>query len=137
MKPTDAAYLAGFIDGEGSIYAQQHGNGAYTIVLRITNTEQDVLEWAARMLGGKVYAHPAGKAHWKSGYQLWVGQKPLARVLPDVLPYMKVKHRQAKLMLKLAALPTHTGGRGGPSTSTPTRERICLQIKALNRRGQR
>lgn len=136
MKTTDAAYLAGLIDGEGSIHRARHGNGAVTVNLRIVNCDQGVLKWAAKMLDGKLYVHPASKAHWKSGWQVWVGQNALERVLQEILPFMKIKRRQAELALELAALPVHTGGRGHPSKTTPARERICQQITDLNRRGQ-
>jgi hypothetical protein len=50
LAPADAAYIAGFIDGEGSIMVLNHRGSAHVRV-SVANTYADVLSWLANVTG--------------------------------------------------------------------------------------
>ncbi|MGH8618677.1 MAG: LAGLIDADG family homing endonuclease, partial [Burkholderiales bacterium] len=56
LSPTDAAYLAGLIDGEGTIgLTRRHRNDQRQVVVSISNTERPLLEWVLLTVGaGKI-----------------------------------------------------------------------------------
>ena len=85
MTPTDAAWLAGLVEGEGCIDAPR-GNAR----VRVKMTDPDVVLRAASLMGAKVYADDWGaRTH---GYRpQWVAQITGPRavdVLTAVLPYL-------------------------------------------------
>ncbi|MET0015212.1 MAG: LAGLIDADG family homing endonuclease [Sedimenticola sp.] len=47
LSPTDAAYIAGLIDGEGTIsLTHRHKNERRQLVISISNTELELLDYA-------------------------------------------------------------------------------------------
>jgi hypothetical protein len=95
VSQTDWAYLAGLIDGEGSIYATKEG-----IVLSVTMTSQPVIAWLGLHFRGKVYAsrrNPPRRDVWS--WRLMRGTDLLA-VLEHARPFMRVRGQQADLALE-------------------------------------
>jgi hypothetical protein len=56
LTPEDAAYLAGLIDGEGTItLTRRHSNERRQLVLSISSTERALVEWSLTSIGvGKI-----------------------------------------------------------------------------------
>ena len=56
LPPQDAAYLAGLIDGEGTVaLSRRHANENRQLVVSISSTERDLVKWALRATGvGKI-----------------------------------------------------------------------------------
>ena len=56
LTPVDAAYMAGLIDGEGTVtLSRRHRNDQRQLVVSIANTEPGLLEWALATAGaGKI-----------------------------------------------------------------------------------
>ena len=81
MKETDAAYIAGLFDGEGSIYyvkrtekkKKHRGKPGYRyadtwrISMEITMTDQSVLKWVHEVLGCGTFNHKPRKGLRKDG----------------------------------------------------------------------
>ena len=80
MKETDAAYIAGLFDGEGSVYyvrrtekKKKHtGKGhrqayCWRISMEITMTDQSVLRWVHEVLGCGTFNHKPRKGLRKDG----------------------------------------------------------------------
>jgi hypothetical protein len=104
--PTDLAYIAGFFDGEGTIYYLKEGKHSYSIIV-FNNTDKPVLDWIQKTL--KVLKPPimeplrirndikANKNMWK----LYINsQANVSLVLEALLPYLKVKKELSKEHLK-------------------------------------
>ena len=80
---TEAAYIAGFFDGEGSVYRNSHR--AY--IVRFSQKDPAVLKWIRRKLGfGRLI-------HTKAGYHaLQVNRQADVVVLYETIgPYLQVK----------------------------------------------
>ena len=95
LKETDLAYIAGIVDGEGSISIQQ--NGKHQIAhLTISNTNLEVLKWIQNKFEeGTIYKrtlYPNRKQCyvWQTG-----AHKVIYLILIKLLPYLKIKRNKA------------------------------------------
>ena len=65
LKPEYAAYLSGFIDGEGTITLSNiNSNKTRYIAITISNTDYELLNWILKIVG-------AGKITNKKTYKKW------------------------------------------------------------------
>src|SRR3972149_12053729 len=142
------SYLAGALDADGFITISrntigQRSGGTTAIYFRETIGLKQVVETVPRMLkdrfGGTLYLE---KPSARKGKPLWswtTSSKVAARCLTDLLPYLKVKRRQAVIALALRARIDAKnfkyGGQGRkeiPLEEWQERERLCFEIKQLN-----
>jgi hypothetical protein len=100
MKVEDVAYLAGLIDGEGTVSLIHERPGAKFRhpCVSIASTSIELLDW----LGGNVRSKKTYQAHHKTSYH-WdtTGQKAV-KLLELVLPFMKEKKKKARAELILS-----------------------------------
>lgn len=103
-KETDLAYIAGFLDGEGSISITRNSkNGQLLLRVCIVQTQKEVLEWiqAVMGVGGTLYKRSRnGSLGNKPCYVVCWAAANAARVLEFVEPYLKVKRLQAETALE-------------------------------------
>lgn len=133
-KQTDIGYLAGIIDGEGSITAytrkQVIKERVYTSCdsrLAIYNTNRGLLEWLQKRWGGIItLGKKSTSVRHKQVWSLnWSGSMANP-VLTIVAPYLKLKREQAETYLKLSSLLTR--GKRISKESQEQRERLADQI---------
>jgi hypothetical protein len=71
LPPNDLAYIAGFIDSDGSIHATRDNRGSYPsyrVTVTVTNVSQEICDWfMARFMVGRVYTlgKPRSEHHTK------------------------------------------------------------------------
>jgi hypothetical protein len=105
MSATDAAYLAGIIDGEGHISIYGGYGGAdphrYRAHLGVANTSMSLLEWckSATGVGGIAVQRKVSETR-KAVWQWMVVSEGAASVLVQVLPYLVIKADRAKLVVE-------------------------------------
>ena len=144
--PTDPAvlgYLAGLVDGEGSIgitSAFQRGKSrsrSHTLRVSITNTSETLIAWLSDTIGGGLrLKRDSRKANWKPGYDWMLYAAQAEQVLLAVLPYLVIKRDQARIALEFRAV-----GRGGwvgralDPVVVEKREALKQKIHLLNARG--
>lgn len=102
MSVTDAAYLAGLIDGEGSVVAAKKRQRRTTWRLVVSNTDFDLLKWCKDTTGcGSIVTHKHDNPKWSDSGS-WQCYSWNARdILNQILPYMKIgeKIRRANQMI--------------------------------------
>jgi hypothetical protein len=136
-KPTEAeiAYLAGIIDGEGSICAVINNDKKQpSLRVIVEMTDENVIKWIRERFEGQYCLHPRRNPNRKPMYQVkWVGRyaKNLLRV---VTPYLIGKRKQAELALKWPVFPRHDWCKL-PSWAEEKRETIRQELCKLNRKG--
>jgi len=111
--PTDThvlAYLAGIVDGEGSIciYGDHKKAGVgyhrYRLSLAIAMQNKPVLELFVQAFGGKVYIkHTNLKVHHSPYWRVLYLDYRAAQVLPYLRPYLRIKAEQADLAIAFQA----------------------------------
>jgi hypothetical protein len=140
MMPTseDFAYLAGMIDGEGTITLHRHRqhkriDWQYRPRVLVVNTHRGVLDSLGQRFGGKVTIQT--RHEFNKTLFMWriIAMDDIHRVLTGCLPYLIVKRERAVLMLEFAA--ERISRRIGPCRAekyTEVEPRIHAQIKILN-----
>ena len=102
MNISDAAYIAGLFDGEGSVdfkrRKEKRGKKTYycqRILLRIEMTDESVLNWVRDTLKvgtvRKRNRSPSVKAHWKDRWVYSVRFRQALYVCKLLWPYAQVK----------------------------------------------
>jgi len=146
LTETQKAYIAGFIDGEGTIsisktgYVSTSGENNYTTLLRVGNTNKEVLETIRNWTGlgyVKIFS-TKWSTERKNNKPLWKWQmaaNQMRELLPVILPYLLIKKRVAKLALELLGDKPRVRGR---HVSQELREKYRIIVKEaqeLNQRG--
>ena len=104
MTETDKAYLAGFIDGEGSIGLRTtHTNRkpkyrSLCLRLRITQCDRPILEWIKAVTGvGSVRQGSVQTDRHQERFGWSCAGQYALRVLHEVYPYLKLKRIQSEI----------------------------------------
>lgn len=96
------AYLAGYVDGEGSISICQNGPR-----FTIANTHLATLEWIRDSMGFGTISERNAKSmlarRTKPCYNLNAGSNGLRAVLPKIIPFLQEKRPQAEAMMEYLA----------------------------------
>lgn len=144
-KELSLEYIAGFVDGEGCIsvhenraWLVQSANGRPRIVMQvaIANCNKAILRQIQKQHGGAICTTTQKNPNAKKGYSLRISEQAGCRFLEKILPYLRVKHKQAKLMLKLGKRKAKDSIYLSIHESV-VRKRIAEQCKALNKKGPR
>lgn len=101
------SYIAGFIDGEGTISMhkrRKNGRLQFVWYLSIVNTDKEVLEYIKEAIGfGTIRIKNMTNGHLgsKPCYGLYYSHNQAKKILQALYPYLKVKRRQAGLIIFL------------------------------------
>ena len=129
LSPTDAAYLAGVIDGEGCFAVSLSSNHIYA-ALELAGCEQAFIQSLCALAGtGAVARTPFRKPPFRQSYRWRVSLKSSMFLIEQVLPFLKLKHPQAVLFLQLSSFqPTSV-------LHSPQQRDLINRIQHLNVRG--
>lgn len=132
LSEVDAAYIAGFVDGEGCISMRRDGGNGISVWLQITNTNSDVLLWIQQTVGfGNLFEQPV-TGNRKRTFSLRLGgREKCAVLLKTILPYLKVKDEQARLAIHFVE---NLSNNRSPQAIAEARA-MCERFKDLNWRG--
>lgn len=105
MEETARAYIAGFLDGDGSIYFQliPRPENVYGYEIRVSvcfyqhTTQKRILEWLKRQIG---LGYIRDRGDGVSDYTI-VGYREVQQVLELVKPYVVLKKRHVEQALKM------------------------------------
>ena len=135
----EIAYLAGIIDGEGSIYIQRRitpkGHYSYFPRFQIVNTNQKLMNWIHKKFGGLIYKKSRKKQNikWKDQIEWFTTRGLLDTLLPLLLPFLIIKKEQAEIMIKFRSTFTNKTERIKVPESIQDFRLECLnKIKQLN-----
>lgn len=102
LPDVDAAYLAGLIDGEGTIaLTRLHRGQNRQLVVSISSTERAILDWVLRATRvGKITTKRTSSPHHAPGYAYAVANRQALALLAQVSPFLKsYKQERARLVL--------------------------------------
>jgi len=105
LKETEKAYLAGLLDGEGTICVSKHKSSIIRPTIAIYNTHFETMEWVAKCFEHENQKRSIDKRrddrHTKNNYHIYFRSFPeIRRIIELLLPYLKIKKEQAELMLE-------------------------------------
>lgn len=145
---TTIAYLAGIIDGEGSITAGSYaktksGNPAYTTYMSVSNTEGALIDWLKDTFGGFTGCYTKNQTPTNSRKPVFLWQTSGDRLLhlcELILPYSTIKKRQIEIMIELRKTFTnrmYVRGHSGPhivEEVTTKRMALCKELRSCHNR---
>lgn len=132
------AFLAGIIDGEGSVAIRQQKNGSVDFNLIIVNTHLPVLEKISYFYGGKIYNRTKIEGRQQT-YSLYLSGLEAKRAVEAFLPYSMIKEPQYLAFLDAYTLygvkGDGTGRKGIKLTPEQIEERrqVVELLKSLKR----
>ncbi len=96
----DVAYVAGLIDGDGCIRFQsrKRGRKRRPPEIVVSNSCKVVVEWLQKRFGGRIYVDNRRGRRVSYSWRLY-RKEEVRRLLRMVLPFLKVRRRQAELVL--------------------------------------
>jgi LAGLIDADG endonuclease len=146
MSEPECAWLAGVLDGEGSILLSKVFNRLYRRgffyrpQLEITNSNRSFLIRIAEVIGeGTVHRNKKGDETTKTRWAYIGSAGVLRAILPQLLPYMIVKKEQAKRMLEyFEFIDTHPlwGLRDVDPGYYGQLDSFYVVLKKLNKKGK-
>jgi hypothetical protein len=143
-QPTDWAYAAGFVDGEGCIavvrsFVSNRGRYQYGVHIVVANRDRDVLEWMRSLWGGWVVAvsqKGRSRSSWTWRCPTGLDAKPF---LNGIRPWLRIKSRHcdnALAMIELLQRGRRTLGRAPlPQAWLDEQEALYWTQRELNHRG--
>lgn len=143
LTDNQRAYLAGMIDGEGSIcitkrndHSQSRLGYCYRPVVHVASTHNQVLNTLQRWTGlGRTNLFDDARPNRKARWQWMIWSKQAAQLVEAVLPFLIIKKRQAILFLKFVRAVRGNGGNGRSGISDRKwilQDNIYQQMKKLN-----
>ena len=146
LSVVDAAYLAGLIDGEGSIAVSRTQTGAaakackrghaYRASVTVTMTDLDLLKWAKRATGvGQICPKKVNVIKHRPAWTWSVWSTQAAALLEQLLPYLRIKKGQAENLIAFQGAMRRPGSKGLTDVEWAFREARYRQSQLFNRRG--
>ena len=105
MNPTTIAYIAGFLDGDGSVFFQIISRPDYKLKFQIRSSiafyqdtkNKEILEWLKEIFGAGYIRH---RKTGISDYTI-VEPKEVYKILKLLQPYVKLKKKQVEVGLEI------------------------------------
>ncbi|OOG22830.1 hypothetical protein B1C78_13815 [Thioalkalivibrio denitrificans] len=131
LRPADAGYIAGLVDGEGTItLTRKHRNENRQLALTISSTERTVLEFVKETLGaGKITGKRTVRSHHSPSFTYAVYNRQALQILRQIHPYLRTyKAKRSALILRhyLSLTP-----RNGKYTDSLRQERLQFEAEVL------
>ena len=145
MENTDLAYIAGIIDGEGSITIHKvkghHGevNPVYCLFVRVCNTNPAMIQYLHNMCGGCQRYSPRNKREQdkRSLYEWVIASKQAEKLLKTISSYITCKQDEIKIALLLRETQNnrlHNGSQQVPAIILQQREILYQKLIKLHHR---
>jgi hypothetical protein len=150
-RKVDLAYMAGIIDGEGSISFTKDRSSTFQkntrrgfgwrTEVKVSNTDKSLFRWITRTFPSYGYcrSYYDKRVGIKRKHEWCIRANDIREFLPVVTPFLKLKKTRAELILEaLDLISQHHGGHDGPNKTTPNDdklEQIYRTMKKLNSKG--
>ncbi len=107
MNKLTASYLAGIIDGEGYVGIMKHkryddlSKKHYQAVIKVAMSDKELITWLKKSFGGSFEIRDFDNPNWKTSYCWSIRGQKVRPIIEKVLPYLRVKNKQAIYCLQL------------------------------------
>jgi len=137
----DIAYLAGIIDGEGSIYIgnfskSKKGVPYYQTNIEVTNTSKNLINWLQKTFDGCIskYTRKQLPNNSRKDVYRWIIHGELVTHICELIyPFSQCKKKEIEIMLKMRETYKQTGmHRGAAGTKPVTQDILDLRLRLFN-----
>lgn len=125
LASVDAAYIAGIVDGEGTItLSATHREENRRLVIAISNTERALLQFIKRTVGaGHITNKRTYSPRHAPSYTYQIGARQALALLGQIAPYLRTyKSARAGLLLRDYIRLTPRNGKYDPQTMLERKE---------------
>lgn len=151
LAPVDAAWLAGFLDGEGCLTAfttrvksnvSDRKCSTTRYFIQVLVVEQEPIEWIKRVTGvGYVFQRKRKEQNYQDLWGWRADNHTGCAVIRQIMPYLKIKRRHAGIFLELEKrIVMSKNWRQGKDTYAPMpkeewieRQKLIDEIHRLNK----
>ncbi len=135
IKNTDAAYIAGLIDGEGTVtLSRRHRNENRQLCVTISSTERPMLEHVLEVVGvGKITNKATVSKKHAPSFTYSISNRQALHLLEIVSPWLRsYKRERTRLILRDYVRLTPRNGKYSPSLKAERQrfESTVLAVKA-------
>lgn len=135
LSDIDKGYLAGLIDGEGTIRIMRALRKWYAPFIQITNTDKTVMKWLQEMFEKRGVGHlymEKTRPPYRTKYVFNIASvQGVKQILEQIVDILKIKRRQALLVLEFIEMKENKADYG----VLPREIEIFEESKRLNARG--
>jgi len=114
LSPEEAAYIAGLIDGEGTVaLTRKHAGENRQLVVSISSTEHSILEFVLHTVGvGKITSKQTSRPNHRPGLTFAIANRQALALLAQIHPFLRsYKRRRSALVLSRYVALTPRNGR--------------------------
>lgn len=137
LSSEELAYIAGFFDGEGCVVISKRKPyrdkkyTSYNLVTNISNTDKDVVDYIHSVIGGSIRENKKGK-RYRVCYANVFSSEQSYQLLKYLLPYLKVRRKQAELAIKFQEVVNSSKNWKLTKEELYERDKIRQEIVELN-----
>jgi hypothetical protein len=144
LSEYEKGYIAGFLDGEGSISISKHSTIYFRLCINLTNSNLNGLKWVKKTLDNFLSKTEMilDKREKQERHNLQVHHIQIRRptdcifFLKNIEPYLKIKNKQAKLGVKFSEKVLNREDFKYSDKFIKELEKFYFKMKELNGRGE-
>ena len=134
MVKLEKAYVAGIVDGEGTVTLMKHHRNETPIpCVSIANNNLKLLHLIKHGYGGLICSKRKYQSHHRDSFVWSVRHNRALWFLKEIIQYLIVKKPQATLILKKYKSVTHRAGKYTPKMLKAKME-LVAKIREMNQR---
>ena len=102
MNDVELAYLAGIVDGEGTVTMSRSGTRTYRPAVNVDSTDRELIEWIHERCGGMIIEKKTYKSHHRQSYIWRLRNFAAVEMLAAILPFMVIerKRKRAEIIVR-------------------------------------
>lgn len=134
MDLAEKAYIAGIIDGEGTVtLVRKHCNNAHSPEITVANTDLRLLKWLQERLGGMIKKKMKKLPYHSQAYTWVIRDNRVIDLLNEIEDLLIVKREHSKLITKEYKACTPRNGKYTEDLLKKKME-LVAKIRKLNSR---
>jgi len=134
LVEVEKAYLAGIIDGEGTVtLMKHHKNETPTPYVSVANNNLELLQWIKSRIGGTICSKKKRLPRHNDSYAWSARQDRAICLLNEIRCFLIIKKPQADLITAQYKSVTHRAGKYTPEMLGEKRK-LVAKIRKLNQR---
>jgi len=112
LNDVDAAYIAGLIDGEGTVtLTRKHRNENRQLAVTVSNTDSDLLEYLLDTVGaGKITGKRTARTHHTPSFTYALYNRQALSLLQQVTPFLRTYKAERASRIHLRNPPAKPRG---------------------------
>jgi hypothetical protein len=128
LSDIEAAYAAGIVDGEGSIYFSRNRTSRWpSPIVSVASTDRELLEWFRSRLSGSIVQKRTYQPQHASSYDWKLTDRRALEFMKIVRPFLVIKRKIVRCDLLLAEYLACTPRNGRYTSDMAARKRDLIE----------